>query len=520
MPKTSFKISTPKKIPTLAQTPALARETSDVLAAMKLVFSGEQIFLNSTSQISFFSQTIPLQIVNLAGDLPVGLVQASFGAGDYWNQQTFLKSRGTTAGAHGDVVDGDHLGAFAWYGSLGGNWVAAADIQTHTISPGSGAVPCWVRLRIMNSSSTLLPAWFASPLVGTGSLNIGRNDHPARSLQVSNDVITNNAVTQLLKLSGTTTGSPTAGIGVGMEFEVETSTSNNEVLATVEAIMLDGTAGSEDGALSFKTMAAGAAAVERMRVTNDGVNINLDLDLPIDGASARFQIVDDNSFWNQSLLTFSADSNGPSMAFAKSRSGTLGAHTIVQSGDICGTIAFYGSDGTDYEPVAFIRALVDGTPGSNDMPGKLTFYTTADGAGGVTERMSLTSTGRLTNAGAIVSTSASAGVGYATGAGGTVTQSTSKSTSVTLDKVVGRITMNNATLPANSSVSFTLSNSAIEVNDLVHIIHAADGSAGGYRVSTSVVFAGGCGITVSNLTAGDLSEAIVLAFAIIKGAAA
>jgi hypothetical protein len=57
-----------------------------------------------------------------------------------------------------------------------------------------------------------------------------------------------------------------------------------------------------------------------------------------------------------------------------------------------------------------------------------------------------TLTGAVTAVSSVKSTSATAGVGYGTGAGGAVTQATSKSTGVTLDKVCGEITMNNATL--------------------------------------------------------------------------
>ena len=58
-------------------------------------------------------------------------------------------------------------------------------------------------------------------------------------------------------------------------------------------------------------------------------------------------------------------------------------------------------------------------------------------------------------------------IGYAAGAQGTVTQGTSKSTGVTLNKSAGRITMNGALLAANTAVSFTLTNSLISTNDTI-----------------------------------------------------
>jgi hypothetical protein len=74
---------------------------------------------------------------------------------------------------------------------------------------------------------------------------------------------------------------------------------------------------------------------------------------------------------------------------AKSR-GALGLHTVVQAGDRIGAYSFAGSDGTAFIEAARIEAAVDGTPGANDMPGRLVFSTTADGASSPTEGLRLT----------------------------------------------------------------------------------------------------------------------------------
>jgi hypothetical protein len=68
-------------------------------------------------------------------------------------------------------------------------------------------------------------------------------------------------------------------------------------------------------------------------------------------------------------------------------------NTIVQSGDIIGRVAFEGNDGSEFVDAAFISAEVDGTPGANDMPGRLVFSTTADGAPSPTERVRIKSDG-------------------------------------------------------------------------------------------------------------------------------
>jgi len=86
-------------------------------------------------------------------------------------------------------------------------------------------------------------------------------------------------------------------------------------------------------------------------------------------------------------------SAGSMHVLAKSRGTTAGSNVIVQSGDVLGEVGFQGSDGTEFVEGASIQAFVDGTPGANDMPGRLVFNTTADGASSPTERMRITSAG-------------------------------------------------------------------------------------------------------------------------------
>lgn len=132
-----------------------------------------------------------------------------------------------------------------------------------------------------------------------------------------------------------------------------------------------------------------------------------------------------------------------------------------------------------------------------------------------------TFTGAATGVSSIKSTSDTAGVGYGTGAGGTVTQATSKSTGVTLNKICGEIVMNNATLNRETAVSFTLTNSAIAATDVVVVNIKSAATANAYNIAVTAVAAGSCRIQVHNLLGGtDLSEALVLSFAVIKAVAA
>jgi len=75
--------------------------------------------------------------------------------------------------------------------------------------------------------------------------------------------------------------------------------------------------------------------------------------------------------------------------------GTHASPSIVVDGDDVVRFAGAAFDGTDYAILAEIKYEVDGTPGNNDMPGRIIFFTTADGAGSPTERMRITNAGNV-----------------------------------------------------------------------------------------------------------------------------
>jgi hypothetical protein len=119
------------------------------------------------------------------------------------------------------------------------------------------------------------------------------------------------------------------------------------------------------------------------------------------------------------IARFSNTASGGQLLLGSSRGTSIDSHTIVQDGDSLGRILFAGSDGGDMVPLgAMITGSVDGTPGANDMPGRLVFGTTADGAQDVTERMRINAAGLITIAdggGLVVGHSAAlAGIGDGT----------------------------------------------------------------------------------------------------------
>lgn len=124
-----------------------------------------------------------------------------------------------------------------------------------------------------------------------------------------------------------------------------------------------------------------------------------------------------------------------------------------------------------------------------------------------------------TVAGTLSLTGASSTLGYGVGAGGTVTQATSKSTAVTLNKSTGRIETHPATLAAGAEVQFICNNTLTTVNDItVATINSGGANAAAYAIRT--FFSGNNVIyfMLKNISGTSLSDVVVIHFAVIKGA--
>ena len=129
--------------------------------------------------------------------------------------------------------------------------------------------------------------------------------------------------------------------------------------------------------------------------------------------------------------------------------------------------------------------------------------------GGV-ERFQITSAGSFLSSGGVI--------GYGAGAGGHVLQVTSKSRAVTLNKPSGAITMHNAALAANDSVSFTFNNSTLTDQCTVNVNPVFGGTPANYRVSANTLYNGSCRITVQNVSARSLRDPLQINFSVISGA--
>jgi hypothetical protein len=122
---------------------------------------------------------------------------------------------------------------------------------------------------------------------------------------------------------------------------------------------------------------------------------------------------------------------------------------------------------------------------------------------------------------------ATTSIGYPTGTGGTVTQGTSRTTGVTLDKITGEIVLFAGSLGGHDAEEFTLTNSFIAANDVVMLCIKSGAAAATrkyYQVHAVAVAAGSCVISVGNIDNATIpsagTESPVIQFLILKGAVA
>ena len=151
------------------------------------------------------------------------------------------------------------------------------------------------------------------------------------------------------------------------------------------------------GRLEFKTTADGASnPTQRMVLDSSGRLVLGGASSRAVGFEHRLQIEDTNDTPHGfSMISNRANEYGPHMSFAKSRGSSRGSSTVVQDNDELATLIFRGADGTDINTTAaMIDVRVDGTPGSNNVPGSFEFHT-QNTSGTVAKRLIINSSGHL-----------------------------------------------------------------------------------------------------------------------------
>jgi hypothetical protein len=154
-------------------------------------------------------------------------------------------------------------------------------------------------------------------------------------------------------------------------------------------------------ALSFWARSGGDEG-EKMRITNTG-NILINQTSALAGVPVSVEISGVGSSTPTLQASYNVYANHGAAntswrgyyVFHRSRGTTSGSVTAVAAEDFLGTIRWNGADGTGEIIAAEINAKVDGTVGTNDMPTRLEFSTTADGGSGPTERLRINSAGNV-----------------------------------------------------------------------------------------------------------------------------
>jgi hypothetical protein len=138
--------------------------------------------------------------------------------------------------------------------------------------------------------------------------------------------------------------------------------------------------------------------------------------------------------------------------------------------------------------------------------------------GGTTLAAQLTSTGKFSTTGSILSSSPTGGIGYAAGSSGSVTQTPNKTSPVTLNTINGLIVTAADSIAAGGTAIFNLTNSNYTDKDIIlFYVLTGDGNASIY-VSARWISQGVAAVTLRNLTTGALAVNYQLKFIIIKGA--
>ena len=254
------------------------------------------------------------------------------------------------------------------------------------------------------------------------------NDNSTQLTLISTD--TDSGVGPILSLSRDNNSAADEDLIGQIHFFAEDDGNNQTKYAEIFCQIADASNGSEDGRLSFNARDGGSNR-EFMRMQGStGIVINeegeADLDFRVESDSnANMLFVDAGedivsiagggshtvgSFKNtlqiegttgqtssMSITRNTAGTSPPYLQFGKTRGTSVGSNTIVQSGDTLGIITFCGADGTNRDTnAAMIQVDVGGTPGENDLPGRMKFKTTADNSNTPVERMRIDENGRVT----------------------------------------------------------------------------------------------------------------------------
>ena len=173
-------------------------------------------------------------------------------------------------------------------------------------------------------------------------------------------------------------------------------------LTVPDAIIHDGDTNTRIRFPAADTFSVETAGNERLRIDSSGrllVGTNSARANFLNGSVTGLSQVEGSGSGSSrgtlSVINNATTEHPATLLLGRSNANTIGSNTLSSNAQWCGRVGFMGNDGSEFVELASISGFVDGTPGANDMPGRLSFRTTADGASSPTERMRIDSSGNV-----------------------------------------------------------------------------------------------------------------------------
>ena len=348
---------------------------------------------------------------------------------------SLAKSRAGSVGGTTVIQDGDKLGEILFSGADGTDITNNSASITGAIdgTPGGndtpgrlmfnttadGGVSATERMRIdsagnvrVGSTNTgrLIVGHTASRSVagGEATLQVQRNSsEAAHFIRTSNDA--GAPILALAKSRSSAGAACVAGDKIGvLGWYPHDGTDCNHAAAEIHAEVASGIGGNDvPGDMVFKTNSGTTTTTERMRIASGGkILVGTDsgktnLNASADSSGQLLQMVGASNDVNYCASVFAycgtsnSDARGAKFQLHRSRGTSDGTNTILVSNDLIGALEWKGNDGSNFTAAARIDCYVDDTPGTDDMPGRITFRTSADGSGNPTERMRINAAGSI-----------------------------------------------------------------------------------------------------------------------------